>query len=259
MIKKLLSGVAVAASLLALAAPASATPTPLTNWKLDSNGSSTAGGLITVAQYLDITGTAFVQNTFTGANTFVFNEAGTFNVFSADQNTPLTPSIRAEFTGSGSGTTGGTLSFNTDGVLKLFSGSTTIGEFHVLTGSGNLLANSTLPNGTISIIFQAISLASGYWFDSSDRDLSTVADVTLGFATTNAIELVGQTASAVNQSLYSGAFGGDPAGGYTDNGTTKLVISNNGQYQLAYLPEPGSVALAGLALIGLGFARRRKA
>ena len=53
-------------------------------------------------------------------------------------------------------------------------------------------------------------------------------------------------------SLQSGQFNGfTPAGTLTLDGSLDVIFAN--------VPEPGSIALVGLALVGLGFASRRKA
>ena len=53
-------------------------------------------------------------------------------------------------------------------------------------------------------------------------------------------------------SLQSGQFNGfTPAGTVTLDGSLDVIFAN--------VPEPGSIALVGLALVGLGFASRRKA
>jgi hypothetical protein len=256
MIKKALLGAALAASLFALSTPASAT---LTNWYIDTDG---AGGnaAVLVSDFLDLTGSAYVHNTFTGATTFNFNEAGRFNVFSADTSTILSPFLTATFTGTGSGTTGGLLSFNTDGLLNVFSGLNNIGTFNLQVGTANLIANSTLPNGTVSLIFKASAMDAGYFFDSNMVDLSIAANsptgVVLGFATTNAIALAGNvTAGLITD--YNAAFNPDAPAVVTPNGITDLHISNNGQFRFD-VPEPSMLSLMGLALVGFAYTTRRK-
>ncbi len=258
MIKKSLISAAVAASLFALSSAASANPTPLSNWYIDTDG---AGGNapVLVLDYLDLVGTAFVENTFTSGTAFNFNEAGLFNAATADGSTPLNPSLSATFIGTGSGTTGGALTFATGGTLKVFSGATDIADFTLLSGSANLFANSTLPNGTVSLIFKATAMDAGYFFNSAMQDLAasvlSPTGLVLGMATTNVINLN----SAVSTPLinaYNAGFGTSLVSA-TGDGFNTLKLSNNGQFQMA-VPEPSMLSLLGLALVGVGFTTRRK-
>jgi len=258
MIKKSLMSAALAATMLALSAPASAT---LTNWYIDTDG---AGGNAPqlVNDYVDLTGRAYVHNTFTSPNSFTFNESGSFLALTADGSSPLSPFLTAKFIGTGSGTTGagGTLAFDAGGTLKIFSGATQIATFTLLSGSANLVANSTLPNGTVSLIFKATSMATGYFFDKFMNDLSTTANspegLVLGFATTNALTLNGNVDPALI-TAYNAAFSPAVTGPITPDQVTNLFISNNGQFRMS-VPEPSTLSLFGLALVGFGFTARRK-
>lgn len=258
-IKKYLATIAMV-SALGAAGTANAA---LSNWYLDSDG---AGGNapILVQDYLDLIGVSYVHNTFTSLTTFNFNESGLFSTPTADGpvpiGTPISPQLTAAFTGSGTGSVGGTLTF-TSGTLVVSSGVTPVATFDLLAGSANLAAGTVLPNGAVSFIFQATSMTSGYFFDSAMNDLAGVVSspggVVMGFGTTNVIPLPNAVAPALI-GLYNSAFDPDQIGPVIPNGTTDLHLSNNGQFRLQ-VPEPGSLALVGLSLIGLAGLRRRKA
>lgn len=266
--KRTFVALAVASSMLAVA-PANAAF--LSNWFIDTDGAGVAAGKVQVTDHLDLLGQGFIQITPTSASTFNFNEFGTFGIASIDDgSTFLSPVLTAQFTARGTGllNASGSITFTpgaTNTFLNLFSGATNIASLSLTAGSANLVANSTIPNGTISLIFNVDSLASGYFFDAGMNDLAGVVSspdgLLLGFATTNVIAL-SQTVSTTLLNGFNSAFGTALAPGSivtnASNPTaTNLLISNPGQFRLQ-IPEPGSMALLGIGLLGLALASRRK-
>ena len=204
---------------------------------------------LTVPDFLNVLGETTAINTYSDLTNFTFEETANFTVNGyglPNANLPNSyynvvgdisvPRITAEFIGSGTGTTAGSLIFDLGTLSVAFDG-IEIGLFTLIDGYANL-DGQAVPNGDITTIFEATSLAANTWFDSSLKDLSTVdpQNFVLGFATTNATlessDLVGNVQT--------------------------LVLGNNGQFRLAVVPEPSTFLLLGAGLLGIGFIARRK-
>jgi len=288
MLKKLVAAAAVSAAFGFAASPAHAF---LQNWYLDPDGAGVAGQT-QINEYLDIVGPSYVETTVPNlAGTFNFEEYGAVNVVGHDGGSPIAYApnggIAALFNITGSATLGGSITYaggtisvyannpssfaSTNGIYGANTG-LLIGTFSPTTGSGNIDPTG-IPNGQQTISAQATFLAPGYFFaPNGTTDLSTLiaSGLLFGFATTNASYVANPSANAISELV--GDFAGAP-GTFTNclpgqvngqgnctgqTGTGSFIISNNGQYRLS-VPEPGSLALAGLALVGLaGFRRRSK-
>ena len=274
---------------MALSTTGAAIASPvLNNWVFNPAGGGFAGGQV-INEYLDFNGNAFIQLTATGGTSFNFRETAVFNISQADSNGQLFPlnyaggNITATFQANGTGNFGGAFSF-AGGTVRMYQnragnqyGGTTgfyganlgemIAEFNVL-GGGGLVDESGIPtrNGQVSVFAQAAPgmLDAGYFFNGAGKDLSS--ESILSFAFTNANTLGTPTTRLVNEVAcqFAGFTGPGCAGGaYRNRPGEYFFIGSNGQFKLAeaaQVPEPGSFALFGIALLAAGVTvRRRKA
>ena len=258
----------------------------LNDWVFNPNGGGFASGQ-KINEYLDVNGNAFIQLTPSGTNSFSFVEHAVFNISQADSNAKLFPmnyaggNISAVFEATGTGNFNGAFSF-TGGSISIYQnpvaqyGSTAgtyganlgnlIASFNVLAGGGGVVDASGRPisNGQVSVIASADAgaLKEGYFFNSKGKDLAT--ESILSFAFTNANNVANPSKTLVSELVCE--FSGFKGNGCKKNTTYKnkageyFLFSNNGQFKLATeVPEPGSLALFGIAMLAAGVAVRKRA
>lgn len=278
----------VCAAAMTLCTTGAAVASPvLNNWVFNPIGGGFAGGQV-INEYLDINGNAFIQLTPTGGTSFSFTETGVFNITQADSNGRLFPlnysggNITATFEAKGNGDYGGTFSFES-GTIRMYQNpvdgqyagtqgfyganlGNVIAEFDVLMGGGGIVDTNGVPtrNGQVSVFAKAAPgmLDAGYFFNSNGDDLSQEA--ILSFAFTNANTLGTPTRRLVDEVAcqFAGFTGPGCAGGtYRNRAKEYFFIGSNGQFKLAQVaevPEPGSFALFGIALLAVGAASRKR-
>jgi hypothetical protein len=234
----------------------------LLNWKFDADGAGVNAGKVNILEYMNTLGNTGVA--FGPGGTF--NEKAVFVSPSHDGGGSFgasAPELTALFTGAGTVAFGSAFTF-TSGTLTMYSdplkdyqstsantygatNGTPIGTFSLLSGGGTVDL-SGVPNGQITTLFKATSLAPGYWFmPDGTTDLSTLLGTdsfVLGFATTNGSEL-----SNVDSNLVTAlGLGTGPV----------LYLSNNGQFRLDVVPEPCTMLLFGIGAAGMAVIRRKK-
>ena len=285
---KLLKKLACATAVALTMGAAQAAPV-LNDWVFNPNGGGYEDGQV-INEYLDVNGNAFIQLTPTGENSFSFREHAVFNISQADSNGALFPlnyeggNITATFEATGTGSFGGAFTFE-GGTIRMYQNPTNgqyagtegiyganlgnlIATFNVLAGGGGLVDASGSPteNGQVSVFAEAAAgaLAEGYFFRADGTDLS--AESILAFAFTNANTVGDPTERLVDEVACEFAGFGGPGcgtGDYENEPGQYFFISGNGQLKLndteGEVPEPGSLALFGIAMLGAGFAARRRA
>ena len=257
----------------------------MNDWVFNPTGGGFKSGQ-TINEYLDVNGNSFIQLNMTGGSGFTFKEHSVFNIPQADSNGKLFPmtfaggNITATFDAYGQGSLSGAFSF-AGGTIKVYQNPTNgqygtsagiyganlgnlIGTFDVLAGGGGRVDASGNPvaNGqvTVNAMAKTGDLTPGYWFNGMGDDLSTKS--LLSFAFTNANPLQDPTAMLVSEVAcqFAGFTGaGCNGSAYANAAGQYFFLGTNGQFKLAEVPEPGSLALFGIAMLGAGVMTRKRA
>jgi hypothetical protein len=273
-----------AAVVMSLAGGANAA-TVMNNWVFNPTGGGFATGQ-QINEYLDVNGNAFIELTGTGGSSFSFREHAVFNIGQADSNGDFFPisypggNISLMFEAFGTGTFGESFSFS-GGTVRMYQNPTggqygttagiyganlgnLIAEFDVMSGGGGTVdANgSPISNGRVTVLARAEAgdLAEGYFFRENGQDLAM--EGVMAFAFTNANTVGNPTPTLVSELAceYAGFTGAGCNGTtYANAPGQYILIGNNGQIKLAEVPEPGTLALFGVAMLGAGVVTRRRA
>jgi hypothetical protein len=284
---KLLNKLACAAAVALTFAGTANAGVVMNDWVFNPTGGGFASGQH-INEYLDVNGNSFIQLDMSGTRTFNFTEHSVFNIPEADSNFRLFPlnypggNITATFEAFGTGNLGGSFTFG-GGTIKIYQNPTNnqygttsgiyganlgnlIGEFSVLAGGGGRVDDFGNPvsNGQVTVNAKAGAgdLMPGYFFRGNGDDLSQ--ESVLSFAFTNANPMQNPDGNPNLVSEVACQFAGFTGAGcngsaYANSQGNYFFLGTNGQFKLAEVPEPGSLALFGIAMLGVGAVSRKRA
>ncbi len=266
--------VAVAGGAVALSSTANA---GFLSYYFDPTGDGGANA-VHVSEYLNYLGGVYAENTFDGDSTeFTLQQWGYAEITGKDgvgSNEVTNADIFASFSGSGQGDLATGSATFTDGTLELFSGgfeseegSTRIAEFKIIGGGSQLLEVTGAPDGFSGLDTRATYFAEGYFFKDNNGalgdDFSTLdldQEFLFGFAT-GTLSLASGAIPSLREQLDKAFPGNTFADGNTlddDGRLVTLYSAADGQFRISTVPEPATLALAGVGLLALGFAMRRR-
>lgn len=278
----LLKKFALAALLATAAAGAANAGTVLADWIFNPLGGGYESGQM-VNEWLDVNGNSFIQASAAGGNGFSFREHAVFNVVQADSNGRLFPitfpggNLTGTFDASGVGQYGGSINY-TGGTLRLYQNPVNhqygteagyyganlgreIARFEVYGGGGRVDAQGMAINsGQLLLLAAPVGGLDERYFALADgARLSPNTRLALSF--TNANTIASPSATLVNEVAcqFAGFTGPGCGGGDFANDPGNYFVSSNGQFRLVDIPEPGSLALFGIAMLGVAAARRKRA